>query len=93
MLQTEKLGLLLGIYSIVVLIWCSIRLRLKTLGLIRSLIVYHGISDIPLKDADRALTYKRVYPQGPIYTERDVAAVESPQCVSPSRFFNTAPDE
>ena len=63
-------------------------LRLKTLDLIRSLIVYHGISDILLKDADCALTFDRAYPQGLVYIERSLAAVESPQSASSSRLFN-----
>ena len=71
MLHTEKLGLLFHRRHAIVL--C-----LKTFGFICSLIVNHSISDILLKDADRALTFNRAYPQGLAYIERDLAAVESP---------------
>ena len=64
MLNTEKLGLLFH--------HClAMMLRLKTLGSIHSLIVYHGISDILLS----ALTFNQIYPQGHAYIERDLAAV------------------
>ena len=77
MLHTEKLGLLIHHCLAIVQ-------RLQTLCPIHSLIVYHGISDILLS----TLTFNRIYPQGPGYIQRDVAAVESPQCASPSRIFN-----
>ena len=64
MLHIEKLGILFHHCLAMVL-------RLKTTGSIRSLIVYHGISDILLS----ALTFNRIYPQGPGYIERDAAAV------------------
>ena len=82
MLRTENLGLLFHRCLTMVL-------RLKTHGFIHSLMIYHGISDILLKDADRALTFNRVYPQGIAYIEREVAAVESPQSASPSCLSNT----
>ena len=64
MLHTEKLGILFQ--------HClAIALRLQILGSIRSLIVYHGISDILLS----ALTFNQIYPQGLAYIERDLATV------------------
>ena len=55
MLQTEKLGLLFN--RCLAMVLC-----LKTLGSIHSLTVCHGISDILLKNADRAPTFDPAYP-------------------------------